>query len=1130
MNNYNILANFIANKYIDHISGADLGDRIVGIEPRDQILTGLLAEDRVEQTFKGDYKENEDTKYESIPSIGLKFFVKQDEDAELTIFPRGILFYTVLPEYKEVVSYFLNKISLREGRNFQSIDDLIKNFPDERNLLPTVYKKIKLEDVFPNGLVVELKDVSDEAVSLKAAIDETLRNFLSNIQSEVSIVNEATISYKDLQNPDLFKLVCSRKDEQVFPNWSFDIRVSKKENAGKYSVFVQFVNRTEKLKGKNKGYLPQIYDAGITVQGNVNTQFIEIPLDYFRYSFKDKKKCFSVAENASSSYEAKSNSISTENVPRYFQYRTKTNDQFNKYIEFQTLIDDPIKNLTYIHVQMQKDLEARRAEYENCKDTLFQSAREKFRKALMEYEQEVNRFGFGIEQIQYKDFVYKAFRLMNETFSLKVPGDHKNYKGWRLFQIVFIVSLICEVIESEYKDDESLKKATSVDVANLLYFPTGGGKTEAFLGISVFTMFFDRIRGKNIGVTGILKYPLRLLAVQQLDRVLGIIMKANIVRENDPDLKEANPFSVGFFIGSTSTPNKIYENDSNNNGSEAIIHGSEEDLNENYKFIDTCPVCGKKSVKVEFDPVHWKLNHVCTNPECTVKELPLRIIDNEIYRYLPSLIVSTVDKMAAVGYADDFKQLMGQVRYECPLHGYTWKHTCPAKFNCDEKLVELPELKDPIPTLLIQDEMHLVKESLGTFDSHYESFISDYAENLAPIEQRKKVRFIGATATISMYEEHIKHLYHKRGRRFPCEYPSRKQGRDFYSYVDTNDITRIIMGFAPYGRSISVGMWESVYFMRVIVGRMMKNLPVYLNELTNQGFVGDKKELQEELYNYWIDLVYNNRKDDVMDLDSAFLNQANDRLQDIGIPKFVTKQMTSDVHFQEVRQTLFDIQANHRNAESTNLILATSTISHGVDEDSFNNMFFYGIPNTNAEYIQAYSRSGRKYTGLVIDIIRLLRVRDRSYLKNFVLFHENKEDLVESVPINRWAKNAIYNTLPGLLEGLFIQYYAVRLNEESLVKANQVKKLLVDGSIEISDVIEKMIEVYGCSPAEKLSIKYQEIIKEEVYKILDAIKNGIFDNKVTLSQAIKENYSKHFAPMTSLRDTEEQVEIVVSER
>jgi hypothetical protein len=267
-----------------------------------------------------------------------------------------------------------------------------------------------------------------------------------------------------------------------------------------------------------------------------------------------------------------------------------------------------------------------------------------------------------------------------------------------------------------------------------------------------------------------------------------------------------------------------------------------------------------------------------------------------------------------------------------------------------------------------------------------------------------------------------------------------------------------------------------------------------------------------------------------MDLDSAFLNQANDRLQDIGIPKFVTKQMTSDVHFQEVRQTLFDIQANHRNAESTNLILATSTISHGVDEDSFNNMFFYGIPNTNAEYIQAYSRSGRKYTGLVIDIIRLLRVRDRSYLKNFVLFHENKEDLVESVPINRWAKNAIYNTLPGLLEGLFIQYYAVRLNEESLVKANQVKKLLVDGSIEISDVIEKMIEVYGCSPAEKLSIKYQEIIKEEVYKILDAIKNGIFDNKVTLSQAIKENYSKHFAPMTSLRDTEEQVEIVVSER
>jgi superfamily II DNA/RNA helicase len=139
---------------------------------------------------------------------------------------------------------------------------------------------------------------------------------------------------------------------------------------------------------------------------------------------------------------------------------------------------------------------------------------------------------------------------------------------------------------------------------------------------------------------------------------------------------------------------------------------------------------------------------------------------------------------------------------------------------------------------------------------------------------------------------------------------------------------------------------------------------------------------------------------------------------------------------------LFDIQSNRGNLESTNILLATSTISHGVDEDSFNIMYFFGMPNNNAEYIQAYSRTGRKYTGIVIDIIRLMRTRDRSYLKNFVVFHQNRDDLVEAVPINRWAKNAIYSTLPGLLAALLMQYYTVVNGKDAMYWAVDLKKLL----------------------------------------------------------------------------------------
>ena len=1127
MNNYNVLADFIVHKYIDKISGNDLGERIIGEEPFEIIMTGLLAENRVEQTFDGDYRENESTRFQSIPSISLKCCVKKNDESKIKIFPKGLLFYTVKPEYEEIVEHCLEQESEKDHKKYSSIDELIKIYPDKIFTFPKVYKKIDISDVFKEGLELNLRD-SFGQVHFKDLINQNLRSFIANIKDEIKVVNDNSISYKDLENEDKFNLVCSVKDQVILPSWSFDIVTSLSESQDGYVLYVRMVNSTEKPKN-NYGFLPQIFNAGIDIVGNEATEFLEIKLNYFKDNYKERKKCYSVGENTSSSFNEKTNTISTENIPIYYQYRTKTNDRFNGYIEFQKLIDDPIGNLEYIYQQMQKDLENRYKEFNDYKDNLNYLARDKFERALTDYEQEVKRFHYGIEQIKYKDLVYRAFVLMNKTFKTEVKGDHRSYSGWRLFQIVFIVSLICEVIESEYKDDLSIKNAVGVETANLLYFPTGGGKTEAFLGVATFTMFFDRLRGKNVGVTGILKYPLRLLAAQQLERVLTIVMKANIVRENEEDIKNTTPFAVGLLIGSSNTPNKVYENDIYNNGSKAILNGDEQSLNEGYRFIDVCPICGKKSVNVMFDTNDWRLKHVCNNPDCSVIELPLMIIDNEIYRYMPSLVVSTIDKMSALGFSGEFKQLMGQVRYRCKKHGYTWQDVCAGKYNCGGEIVSVDKLKDPIPTLFIQDEMHLVKESLGTFDSHYESFIKYYAENLVPKSQRKRIKFIGATATISMYEEQIKHLYHLRGRRFPCEYPSIKQGKDFYSYIDNTDITRIILGYAPYGRSIYRGMWEAVYNMRLIVCDMMLNIEKYHKMLVENGYTGSEEELKESLYDYWIELVYNNRKDDAMNLENSFQNQANDRLQAKGLPVFKCEQMTSDEDFQKVRKILFDIERNRKNIESKNLILATSTISHGVDEDSFNNMFFFGMPNTNAEYIQAYSRSGRKYTGIVVDIIRLLRVRDRAYLKNFVLFHENKDDFVESVSINRWAKNAVYNTLPGLLNGLFLQYYPVELGVNTLNKTNRVKNYLLDGTITVDDVIKKLIGIYGCSKTEKLSFNYQKVIETEVREILEAIKNGIYDNKATLSESIKNVYRRHLAPMSSLRDTEETINVSIGD-
>lgn len=1132
-NNYNIMADYIVSKYIERVSGRDLSDTFVEDNPADRVMVGMLAEDRIDTTFQGGYAENSSTKFESVPSISLSFVVKKNQGL-VRIIPRGLFFYMIQPDYEMTIDYILQKYREKDKHPYANIVELSNTYADKKISVPLTYKKIDIAEKFGDGIELSLSGLSTSNIHLEAQIENKLNEIASSLSPEIRIVNKTRIPFLDLVSKEKFEQALTIKNEPVYPRWKVDIFTHIVEEGDSLRFLLQMVNKTPVNDGKNVGYLPKIFDAGITVTGN-DVEFQEIKLDYFSIGYKKRDPIYAVTENTSARY-VKDNAgrvceIQTDNIPKYYQKRLITKDDLKGYVTFEKLINDPITNLNFILNRMKEDYERCESEFEQLSD-LSAMAKEKYQKALIAYRGEIDRFETGIHLIEYKDTVKTAFAYMNKTFQTKLnPASRKNITGWRLFQIVFIVSMLAEAVRSEYREDASLS-AADLEVANLLYFPTGGGKTEAFLGITVFTMFFDRLRGKNQGITAFLKYPLRLLAVQQLDRVLTIIMKANKVRKESAALREMTEFRVGFYVGNNNTPNKIdiKERLSSRGGQQQdldlILESDPETLNEYYRFIDTCPCCGKKQVNVQFNKERWVLEHVCDNPECEMGTLPLFIVDSEIYRYLPSVVVSTIDKMSMIGTTNEFKMLFGQVRKWCPTHGFSVGSRCTCA-GCSGHVQNVNYLKDPVPTLMIQDEMHLIKESLGTFDSHYESFLYYYARKMIKPEHRKQIRFIGATATISMYEEHIKNLYHMYARRFPCEYPSVKNGEDFYSFTNEEDITRIILGYAPYGRSITDGMWESVYVMRLVVYRMIRNWQESYQALCKKGFDASEEEYKNMLFDYWIELVYNNRKQDAMELENALKNQGNNFLQAKGIPEFVVEQMTSDVDFQTVRKTLFDIQENRKKYDSTNLILATSTISHGVDEDSFNIMYFFGMPNNNAEYIQAYSRTGRKYTGIVVDIIRLMRVRDRSYLKNFVTFHQNKDDLVESIPINRWAKNAIYSTLPGILSGVLMQYYTVETNNDNLYQAIKVKNLLMDGLIDIDDVVNMIISIYDCRDNEKMSIAYKEIIREEVPKILGGIQNGTFEKDVFLSDAIGQFSHGRLKPMRSLRDTEEQIEIKI---
>ena len=708
MNNYNVLAKFLTDKYIRRVSGRDFPERIVGEKPEKTVMAGTMAEDRNEQTFEGEYREDLSRQFESIPSISLSFHIDKNSRGSLHLIPHGLLFYTVRPTYDEVKDYILRLQSERDHVVYTSVEDLKTKYPDMRFQLPQVYKKVVIEDIFKDGIEIPLNDIECGKIHLEDTINESLNTASDQIIEEICIVPDVDIYFADLVDKEHFELKCTPKDERVNAHWSIDIFQMISEQDGDYYFTFQMVNKTAKSDRQNLGYLSQIYDAGMAVVADKTIRFKEVPMRYFKTGFKKKEPVFAVAENASVEYDDKANSLKTVNVPRYFQKRIITIDKYSAYTKFDALISDPVKNLRFILGELKKDYINCQKEFDGA-EGLSDAAKENFRHALSDYDTEISRFEDGIQQIEYTDWVKKAFVQMNKTFSTKLDSNARQIEGWRLFQIVFIVSMICEVIRCEYKDDSErgLKNADN-DIANFLYFPTGGGKTEAFLGITVFSMFFDRIRGKDEGITAILKYPLRLLAVQQLDRVLTIIMKANIVRERDDQLRETNPFSLGFYVGKANTPNKIDPNEQlsdrgNQNASKQLILESDQDtLNEYYRFIDTCPVCGKKQINIKFNREGWRLEHKCDNPECKIHALPLYIVDNEIYRYLPTVIVSTIDKMAMVGTTNEFKMLFGQVKNRCKIHGFTSGAKCLcSKAGCKNPLDIVGLLKDPIPTLFI---------------------------------------------------------------------------------------------------------------------------------------------------------------------------------------------------------------------------------------------------------------------------------------------------------------------------------------------------------------------------------------------------------------------------------------------
>lgn len=1129
------LALAILDGFKGRITG-DYTDVVVGENPENRYYVGKLLPvgDSSTSSFGSDV---------FIESIGADFWITEAQinDAKLQVFPKGDFYYRAYPTLEQQRAALLVQINNTLTQPFTSFEEVMakyKESPDVFNSLDAklipVYKKVRIHhpglclsfsfaEILSNDPTYGYVDSGHpENKKIEQHLSELQELVLQDSDYYTNEVYEKT-TVKDLLSDETYKDFIRKNGKQGSPilqNWFIYIDITAKKIKDKFLVSVSLVNnssvhsngRTHRSNSRSddKRTIETLFNSGLDIK-LVDAAFSPIFLDYFADDYKYNSSQEAVGNNCSIDYCRETNTISTNHLPTFIQHRLLTNDELA--VSFQSLIDDPVQTLNEISKKMHRELRAWETNKEAKTPLLSPVALEHMQGEIDEFAREIKRFEFGIEIINDYPLIQKSFVNMNRTFM----NTAKSYSTWRLFQIVFIVSLIPDIAacDSDLLLDEQ-KEKTTLDLVSLLYFPTGGGKTEAFLGVLVFNLFFDRYRGKECGVTAFLRYPLRLLSVQQVQRLANALAQAELIRRADPAIASTEEFSLGYFVGDGNTANKIEEKDV------IEFRTKPQDAMDESRVIDICPFCGKMTVHLIFDESTYRLTHVCDNPACeSGGVLPLYIVDQEIYRYLPSAIISTVDKLAIVGNNPSFRNLLSGAPRRCPKHGYTSKATClvDSKFcDVDADGFEDAEFYDPAPTLFIQDELHLIRESLGTYASHYESFIDYYVKNVSP--SHRPIKVIGATATISSYATQISQLYSKDPIRFPCASPDLK--RNFYSFIDETDTQRIILGYAPYGKAIINSVVYSLKYMREVVYEYLKN-PTKVLQIPNIG-ISTVEQALEILKDYWIFLEYNNVKRDGNNVEGALDTPINVELRKEGIPAFDTRKMTGDESFQDVRDVLSQVENNKDVFDSINLIVATSMISHGVDADRFNIMFFYGMPGNTAEYIQAYSRTGRKYSSIVVDIIRPSRETDQSYLKNFVKFHEFKDIMVEAVPINRWATKAIDCTLPGIFNGLLLTKYdpEIQYSLGSLFFMRNIKKAINQGLLESQTVKTELEMAYGClihGDVFELGNQYKEKIEAFVDDVFEKItdrnweKETIFDGFRMMGYRI----------MNSLRDTDEQL-------
>ena len=656
------------------------------------------------------------------------------------------------------------------------------------------------------------------------------------------------------------------------------------------------------------------------------------------------------------------------------------------------------------------------------------------RQHLERCNQALERMRAGLVLLLNDKQVFEAFRFANRAMLLQrsYGAWAETYRksgqrvlapplegAWRPFQIAFMLLNLAGIAQPEGSDRE---------LVDLLWFPTGGGKTEAYLGLTAFTIGLRRLRGESNGqrgdggVTVIMRYTLRLLTTQQFQRAATLICACEYLRRRTPKMWGQEPITIGLWVGAGATPNTI-KGDEGAEEALAKLYRGQPVPEGNPMQLPSCPWCGEelgvKSYRIDHD--HERMLVSCPRKGCEFhsprgpdRSLPVLLVDEDIYHFCPTLLLATADKFARLPWKPQTMALFGRVNRHCPKHGYLTsadEHSATHRTGKGQPAIPVASCSPFLPPeLIIQDELHLISGPLGTLTGLYETAIDVLCLRTGTSDKPIRPKVIASTATIRRANEQVRGLFARDVQLFP---PSGLQANDsFFAQGQPLDVQpgRSYVGIFAPGRSVKTALVRVYAILLQVGGELLaEHGPDAADAyFTLIGYFNSLRELGGALR-----LV----EDDIVQRMKLLATQRTKALREITAEDC---ELTSRIPSTRIPAILKQLELQGGSAGALDVLLATNMISVGVDVPRLGLMVVNGQPKASAEYIQATSRVGRRSDapGLVVTVYNWSRPRDISHYERFLPYHEALYRHVEATSVTPFAPRARDRALHAVLIAL----------------------------------------------------------------------------------------------------------------